>query len=581
MDYIPSIPENDNFQGGITDFGKFDEGHCFKVRSNIPLEQFTPTAEKPEPTKATKQVWLFCLDEEKDKTTLMNMMIKLKLKIQHAQGIYTEEVAGKKKANGQTETFNEVKEETSEKAEFGPGSAASPKDGYWILLQDWTNCTLKCGGGLQYQQLMCVPPRTGGKPCQGEAVRTKPCNTQPCPQPQVIKKASKAIGITQQEESSHTLSPIVKMMAVSKRPQKYDKCFIKESDVLMEKDDEQTKGMINKPRIPVRLVLNDKTLTAYLDDTLGKRVASYVLKESAFVRIEGDKKCFKIKTNIKSSLFCQLESGSGDFLEEWDYDFNLFKHQCKRKRAKSDVPMPEEEKLEKEFKAKVDDIKSSMVLEIAEENKQKVEESEENSLAQTVQKVQTTSMMALEKETKLEDILEKEEEAKESNETRVLEAVIAEERRKEECLNKSIKERELENQMNLAKSHAEESIKHIQENTNKQIALKRMEIKKRIAEMRKKQQRKNAALKSEIMTIRTKIANKLNKLNKNGDAGKCNNDNNKTAYCDANFADDYVRYQECESESFCYVCCENEFGDFHVLERDKCYAQCDAARPVN
>jgi hypothetical protein len=54
-------------------------------------------------------------------------------------------------------------------------------DGYWILLSDWSECTLKCGGGYTYQQWMCIPPRRGGKPCVGQSVRTKPCNRKPCP----------------------------------------------------------------------------------------------------------------------------------------------------------------------------------------------------------------------------------------------------------------------------------------------------------------------------------------------------------------------------------------------------------------
>lgn len=585
MNYIPPIPDNDNFQGGIRDFGKFDEGYCFKINSKIPLERFVPTAEKPEPESAKSQVWVICTEEEKEKTILMNMMINLKLKIQHSQGIYMEAVAGEKKPTqkGKSENFHAMEKGVNNTALFGPDSVNSTNDGYWVLLQDWTKCTLKCGGGLSYQHLMCVPPRAGGKPCVGEAVRTKPCNTMPCPQPQTIKKISKNIRSTTQQDASgnNTLAPIVKMMAVSKRPQRFEKCVVKESDVMMEKDDETTKEMTVKPRVPVRLILNDRTVSAYLDDTLNNRVATFVLKETEFVRIIGEKRCFKLSTNTKSSTFCQLESSSGDFLEEWDYDFNLFKHQCKKKRAKSDVPMPEEEKLEKEFASRVDDIKSQMVLEIAEQNKMNVEQNEEAQITKKVQDVQGTSMMALQKETKLEDIIEQEEEAKEENETRVLEAEIAEEKKKEECLNKSIEEKKLENQMNLAKSHAEESIKNIQQSTNRSIAIKRQGIKKIIAQMKKKQDRKRSQLRAEIMTIRTKIADKLKVLNKNGNADLCKATDRKEEYCDRNFADNYVKHQDCMSDSFCYVCCETEFGDFHVLERDRCYASCDAAKPVN
>jgi hypothetical protein len=542
----------------------------------MPSEPFIPTAENPEPIKGVETYWVICLDSEKEKNQLMNMMIKLKLKRQHDLGIYLEIAGnGKKKQQGTSESFNEMKEEMK----FGPGSASSPNDGYWVLLQDWTNCTLKCGGGLQYQQLMCVPPKTGGKPCIGDNVRTRPCNQDPCPLPQVLSKALSPGDSSSNKADNNTLAPIVKMMPVSKRPQRYDKCFIKENDVLMEKDDEETKNFKLKPKIPIRLVLNDKTLTAYQDDDITSKIASYNLKDSILIRIDGEKRCFRIKNNVRSNLFCQLDSQGGDFLEEWDYDFNLFKYQCRKKRVKSENYLPEQQKLEKEFQEKVQDLKTEIVMEIAEKNKEHVEENEELKLNKKVSQIQTTSLQALEKEVKMEDLLEKEEEDKEDTETRFLENQIEEEKKREECIAKAIKEKELENQMNVAKSKAEQEIKHIQEQTKKQIAMKRLEIKKKIMEMRKKQQRKKSALKSEIMHIRTTIANKLNKLNKNGNGDRCKNSltsQERTNYCQQNFADSYVKYDDCMGESsFCYVCCENEFGDFHVAERDKCYANCD------
>ena len=55
-------------------------------------------------------------------------------------------------------------------------------------------------------------------------------------------------------------------MSISKRKNRYDKCYLKESDALMVKDDESTRSFAIKPKIPVRVVLNDKTFTIYQDD---------------------------------------------------------------------------------------------------------------------------------------------------------------------------------------------------------------------------------------------------------------------------------------------------------------------------
>jgi DNA transposition AAA+ family ATPase len=100
--------------------------------------------------------------------------------------------------------------------------------------------------------------------------------------------------------------------------------------------------------------------------------------------------------------------------------------------------------------------------------------------------------------------------------------------------------------------------------------------------MRNKQKRKKAQLKSEIMTIRTQIASRLTTINRAGDSKKCTSSmkdgNEREKYCSQNFADNYIKYSDCiNADSFCYVCCENEFGDLHVVQRDACYTSCDDA----
>jgi hypothetical protein len=52
-----------------------------------------------------------------------------------------------------------------------------PQDGKWVLLHDWSECTLACGGGKSFLQQMCMPPKNGGKPCVGNAIVSRECNT--------------------------------------------------------------------------------------------------------------------------------------------------------------------------------------------------------------------------------------------------------------------------------------------------------------------------------------------------------------------------------------------------------------------
>lgn len=77
------------------------------------------------------------------------------------------------------------------------------------------------------------------------------------------------------------------------------------------------------------------------------------------------------------------------------------------------------------------------------------------------------------------------------------------------------------------------------------------------------------------------MAERLGKAAKVGNIDNCfvPNDENKNLillYCENNFVSDYNRFKDCKSlEDFCYICCENEFGDLHIQERDKCYNKCD------
>ena len=152
------------------------------------------------------------------------------------------------------------------------GNQKNPYDGYWILIQDWSQCTLKCGGGLQYQQLVCMPPKLNGKQCEGPAVRTRACNNQICPT--ILDneiKVDKGFSYLNSEynlTNRTELPPIVKVMPISKRPSRYDKCHIKEDDSMMVKNDQTTKSFAVLPKVPVRIVLNDKTFSVFQDDVI-------------------------------------------------------------------------------------------------------------------------------------------------------------------------------------------------------------------------------------------------------------------------------------------------------------------------
>jgi hypothetical protein len=529
------------------------------------------TMENLSPKSYTSKNWIICTDTDAAKDTLMLMLIRLKLKNQHSRNIYLE-----------YEKNSIAKENNTPKIPDGKVGSIyeggnSKIDCAMIVLHPWTPCTLACGGGNSFLQLMKIPAKQGGKECENtESIRKRDCNMQPCPTVSNMKAMTQ--GSSTSSSSVSMSSATVKMMAISSRPLRYDKCHLKEGDALIEKNDESTKDFSTKPMIPIRIVMTDKTIAAYLDDSLKSKVVDYNLSQSVMIK-KGDS-CFIIQSNLRNDKFCMLDSSKGDFLEEWYYDFNLFKNQCQTKRAKSSIIFSEEKKLEDDFRKKVAGVQASMVEEKASMIKKRVEQTEKRKLVSKVDQVRKVSLTAIEKEQRLEDLLEKEEASREEDETRTFTTQIESEKKKEECLMKAIKEKEIENQYNIAKASAERAVEKITTETKKQITQQRENITKKIIEMRNRQKRKKAQLRSEVMTIRTQIAARLQTINKMGSTKTCisslKSENDREKYCSEHFADNYIKFADCiNKSSFCYVCCESEFGDLHVVNRDQCYTACD------
>ena len=56
-------------------------------------------------------------------------------------------------------------------------------DVYESIWNDWSQCSVECGGGEQTRTKECYnpPPEYGGADCDEEAFETRACNTDPCP----------------------------------------------------------------------------------------------------------------------------------------------------------------------------------------------------------------------------------------------------------------------------------------------------------------------------------------------------------------------------------------------------------------
>jgi len=202
-------------------------------------------------------------------------------------------------------------------------------DGYWILLQDWTQCTLKCGGGKTYQHWMCVPPKKGGRKCSGKAIRTKPCNNKPCPgQGALFGGVGAAGGLNE------VAKPIIKALPFSERPQNNLKCVIKENDVFYLTWDAGVSHSKPANKMPSRIVMNNRTISIFNDDSYANAVFSFDLQKTEISLYEKDTCCFTLSSSNKEFVVCGGfgsrcgSAGNPVFTNEWVTDFNTFKYKC-------------------------------------------------------------------------------------------------------------------------------------------------------------------------------------------------------------------------------------------------------------
>jgi hypothetical protein len=594
IDLITPIPENARKKGGVSDLGNFDEGKCIQVETLVPAyynRYFYSGYDK-----GMSENWVVCTDALNPKVSLLNMFIRLRILKQKSLGIFESLKSTKKKSRGK-KTISSLKPSKEKGIEryYGPGHNIH-KDGYWMLINDWSQCTLKCGGGKSYQQWACVPPKPGGKKCMGNSIRIKPCNEQPCPG--FSTSLSPAL---KKSKNNSVVAPIYRALPFSSRPQQYIRCQIKEGDVLY-KDLSRPGLNADEPvKVPSRLVMNNSTLSLYADETYTSSIFTFKLDLVDLKMNRNDICCFFIRSNNQKFEVCAFESKCGTiknpvFFKEWRREFSLFAYACARtrKRGHGKDPLPTKRG---NFNPD-DDIKSGMVemnnqqqtlvahaqVAMMQERekllKSKLAATEKKQVESKIGKTQKTVIKALRKEVKLEDLIKKEETEKFENETKNLIAKFKHEKKKKKCLEKILKSREKED----AKVREEMEIKHeiqrLKQEALKVVKKKRKTLKKKILEIKKKMQRKNRLIEQQIQRVRGSMANELIQANKQGSWKVCKesrvNKKKMVDYCNVNFVDDYAKNMDCrDPENFCYVCCENEYGNMYLKMRDTCYNMCD------
>jgi len=548
----------DNKDNGILQYGKFNEGYCLKISLRDP----------------SKTIYVICTETERDKDIIFRKVRALKIKDQHTHGIFKFLHSNPNEKKGETisDLFGSKK-----KIKEDPTGV---KDGYWLTLQEWSQCSKKCDHGTSTYQRMCIPPKNGGKPCQGEAILVKPCNPQPCP------KVTGTNEDLKNRENTVINKPIVKIMRFTNTPQRYTLCKIKESDMMIF-DDGTDPIKQNEPlfqgkdinaiggiKIPSRVIMNLKTLSIYSGDKFETLYMSFLLEKTKFYKLKNKKNCFKLyETASRYTTLCPFNSDvSGKELEEWETDFFTFRDKCKAPELQNEE---ERKALEDKIKAEMEKARQQAIEEANESRKKKIATKENDDIASQVQVTQKIALKAIEKESLIEELIKKEAEEKNRQEEIRIRKEIEMEKNKQKCVAKAIKEKKLENEMVEKAKEIQEAIATIKKEAATQVILKRNKLKKMIDQINKKAELKRNKLRSELQQVRMTTANEVGNAYKKGDSAKCIKANAKPKarndYCIATFSDDFAQLNYCRTtDNFCETCCNAEFGEMLSNLKEEC-----------
>jgi len=270
--------------------------------------------------------------------------------------------------------------------------------------------------------------------------------------------------------------------------------------------------------------------------------------------------------------------GKNEWADEWEDAFNLFQKQCQSGITLLD---PNDLKyLYGDMKDKLGQLQADIETKKERILEEKMKQKNVKITGGRIKKMEELGFKVLDKELNIEMMLKKEEKEREGMEIKNLLKKIRLEKTKKECMDKKIKERELEDKKLLDAREGDAEIKKQKKDLQLDLELKRAELKRQIEFMRRRGKRKRAELEQQLQNIKAKMAGNAMKANKKGQIINCRrgkkSKKERLNYCDANFIDDFIKNSDCKTEDqFCYTCCENEFGNMFLRNREECYDMCD------
>lgn len=563
LDMVDPIQSVNISTTGVREIGKFKEGYCMDISSHLLTsfkKEFIPTFGDYQGN--TPEHWLFCFESNEEMKSF-GAALEIVLKAKESLRERPETIIEKKN-----------KEENSSIERYN-GLDANPKlDGYLVKINDWTQCTLKCGGGFSFQQWKCIPPKEGGKPCIGDLIRKKPCNVQPCPSISTQGGQGNDANIKKEVVVE---DPIIKAQPINNRLQQNVDCYIRDEDVLHVYQDAEA-GRIS---LPSRLIMNSKSISLFSDIEDGKLVFTFDITKTTFVPVAKEDCCFKLKSQNREFKMCGMNK-CDNFMRSWARSFDLFKAKCYTGSP-----------VDQEFPTKAPEISQpspgglAVQMEIDEDTAEAKTEILKKSMEQKatitqtnqVSEIQKQALKAIDREIDIEEMIRKEEMEKAQERVKEkLNEMKYEEKKKEKM--EEVFHKQEEKQTEAVKDiKQKQEIKEIKKEADNEITTRRNELKKKIEKIRKQTERRTKLIQNKINLIRNKMTKSLVEATKQGNAQVCKlswgNTEQMKKYCDDNIVDDFTANELCKLEdNFCFACCDNEFGKANVSGKDSCYNIC-------
>lgn len=111
-------------------------------------------------------------------------------------------------------------------------------------------------------------------------------------------------------------------------------------------------------------------------------------------------------------------------VDEWDYDFNLFKYQCNYGHKEHEVDF------DQKLNEKIKQAKKALLSEAEEEMKKKAQDGEDQKMATEVKQTNKIALQAMQKEINLEEMIKLEEQDREKKEEQQMLKSIEDEKKK-------------------------------------------------------------------------------------------------------------------------------------------------------